>query len=297
MDAKVHVIMASYNGALYIREQIESILNQSYQNLKLYIFDDGSTDGTKEILKEYQSEKVIILNGEHQGYPKSFFKLLKEAEGADYYCFSDQDDYWFPNKVARAVEKLSKRSPKQRNLYFARFNYCDKDMNFLRKAAKAPEKILFRKTFFQCYLWGFTVAINESMRKEIIDHLPERTKMKDYWMHLLCGGVGHFVYDERIVANHRRHGKNHSEDPTEFFKFQMWRIKHFLIENTFKESHDLLKEFYEIYSRRLPEIKRRELELFQADGRRFSKLLFPHRLRSTWLDEIMLRIAFLIGKL
>jgi len=297
MEGEVHVIMATYNGALYIREQIESILNQTYKNLKLYIFDDGSTDGTLDIIKEYESERVIILSGKRLGYPQSFFKLLIEAGGADYYSFSDQDDVWFPNKIEMAIQKLSKVDKRKRYLYFSRFNYCDKNMKFLRAAEKAPEYIPFRKTFFQCYLWGFTVVVNESMRKELIHHLPHRTKMKDYWMHLVSGGRGHFIYDERISANHRRHGKNHSEDPTEFIKFQMWRIKHFLLDDTFTESHDLLKEFYEIYQNRLPEKKKRELKLFQSDGNRLKKVFYPYRLRSTWSDEIMLRIVFLIGKL
>lgn len=290
--------MATYNGEKYVAQQLDSMLAQTYPNVHIYVLDDGSKDKTMDILREYEKKGVhIVENDQNLGYPYSFFKLMETCTGADYYCLSDQDDVWLPEKVERAVEKLSRMDPNEENLYFSAFEYCDENLTPVRKSAPVPAQIPFYKTFFQCYLWGFTVVMNEKMRAEYAARFPERTKAKDYWMHMLCGAFGNFVTDDRVCAMHRRHGKNHSEDPIAFFHFQMWRIKNFLFENQFAVYHDMLKEFYSYYKDRLPEQQREMLELFQSDGKRWKKICFPHRLRSTWADEIMLRCCFLIGKL
>jgi len=296
---KVHVLLASYNGANYIAEQLDSLMAQDYDNFEVYVFDDGSKDATVEIVRDYQNRyaRIHLVEGERRGYPGSFFKLLQECSGADYYCFSDQDDVWLPHKISRAVEMLSQHENEKPLLYFARFAYHDGELNYMRDADLPPARIDFHKTFFQCYLWGFSVVINEEMRQLYVGDLPKRTKQKDYWIHLLCGAFGTFVYDEKICAKHRRHTSNHSQDPTSFIRFQIWRFKHFWVNNVFQESHDLLKEFYEHFAERLPEEKRRAIELFQSDGKRFAKIFYPKRLRSGMFDEILLRLMFLLGKL
>ena len=96
MDKKVNVLLSAYNGEKYIREQIESILEQSYKNIEIYVRDDGSKDGTLTILKEYEERGLIHLEaGKNVGFVKSFEWLIANGGEADYYAFSDQDDFWF----------------------------------------------------------------------------------------------------------------------------------------------------------------------------------------------------------
>lgn len=104
----VSVLMSTYNGAKYIREQIDSILNQKDVNVELLIRDDGSSDNTAEICKEYQKKNTNIrfYQGENIGVGKSFMELLKKAPEADYYSFSDQDDVWLEDKLSRAVKMI-----------------------------------------------------------------------------------------------------------------------------------------------------------------------------------------------
>ena len=82
MEEKVDILIATYNGERFIKEQIDSILNQTYQNIQLIISDDGSTDKTREILKQYeQNEKIKIFYQEKNlGYIKNFEFLLKKVE-------------------------------------------------------------------------------------------------------------------------------------------------------------------------------------------------------------------------
>ncbi len=111
MNEKVDVLMATYNGEKYLKEQIDSILNQTYQNIHLIISDDCSTDGTRNILKEYEeNEKITVFYQENnQGYVKNFEFLLNQVT-SELYMFADQDDFWLPEKIEKSVEKLQKEN-------------------------------------------------------------------------------------------------------------------------------------------------------------------------------------------
>lgn len=91
----VQVVMSTYNGEKYLKEQIDSILSQEGVDVRLYIRDDGSSDRTTDILASYQEHKnVKIEKGNNLGFAKSFLTALDECDEADYYAFSDQDDVW-----------------------------------------------------------------------------------------------------------------------------------------------------------------------------------------------------------
>lgn len=297
MEPRVHILLATYNGAEYLADLLDSLLNQTYPNICIYALDDGSTDDTVEILESYREKGIVIVpNTKNLGYPFSFFKLAATCFGADYYCFCDQDDIWLPGKVAMAVEKLSKTDPRRMSLYFGAFEYCDEQMNVLKRSATPPEPIRFHQTFFQCYLWGFTMAFNERTRSELAANIP-RVFCKDYWMQTLCSAFGEIVYDDRVCALYRRHGKNHSQDSFDFIRFQWWRFKNFWLDSKFTEYQTFLREFYRFYADRLPPEQRSALQLFQSRGHALKKACYPKRLRSTVLDEIILRTVFLMRKL
>jgi len=132
---KVNVLLSAYNGEKYIKEQIDSILAQSWENIDIYVRDDGSSDGTAAILKEYESAGKIKLElGKNVGFIKSFFWLVVNSGDADYYAYSDQDDSWNSDKIKMAVEKLeeevsSEDMCKLPVLYFSNYDFYDDDMN------------------------------------------------------------------------------------------------------------------------------------------------------------------------
>ena len=113
---KVAVMMSTYNGELYIEEQIESILQQPGVDVFLYIRDDGSSDGTLRILQKYSStDKVHIQYGKHIGIGNSFMELLWSLPDTyDYYSFSDQDDIW---EKRSNTGKKERRDHDQRNAF------------------------------------------------------------------------------------------------------------------------------------------------------------------------------------
>ena len=112
MDKKknptVGVLLSTYNGEKYLAELIDSILSQRNVYIRLLIRDDGSSDETVNILKQYQNRGYIEWSkGKNLGYTESFMELCFHAPQADYYAFADQDDIWFPNKLENAIKQLA----------------------------------------------------------------------------------------------------------------------------------------------------------------------------------------------
>ena len=105
----IQILMSTYNGEKYLKEQLESILTQDCEQfgkaaLTLKVRDDGSQDGTQQILQQYAEKYPEIISwyqGENVGVIGSFFDLMKQADVCDYYAFADQDDYWMPEKLTR----------------------------------------------------------------------------------------------------------------------------------------------------------------------------------------------------
>lgn len=107
-NSKIAILMATYNGAAYLREQLDSLMNQTRQDWTLYVQDDFSTDSTEAILKEYQarySNIELLKHSSQLGPMKNFMSMLEQVE-ADYYFFCDQDDVWVTDKVERSLLEL-----------------------------------------------------------------------------------------------------------------------------------------------------------------------------------------------
>lgn len=107
---KINVLLYSFNGVDYLGEQLQSILKQDITDkaeIKISVFDDGSTDRTRDILERYHNEgKLDFIEGKGVGKTKGFWELMKKAEDADFFAFSEQDDVWFHEKLSRAVKYL-----------------------------------------------------------------------------------------------------------------------------------------------------------------------------------------------
>ena len=114
MEEQIDILMATYNSNIeYLKKQIESILNQTYKNIKLIISDDNSTNKeVQEELKKYQIKDKRIdlyIQEKNLGYTKNFGFLLEKST-AKYIMFSDHDDIWYENKVQKSLEKLKKEN-------------------------------------------------------------------------------------------------------------------------------------------------------------------------------------------
>lgn len=132
---KILVILASYNGAKYIEEQMDSILNQESVSLDIMVFDDCSTDNTIEVLNKYKLNANVSIYKREKGTgnaPRNFLDAIqslsdKFVNSYDFVAFSDQDDIWFPNKMCEAGKMLRKE---QSSLYFSNLNLWDENTNY-----------------------------------------------------------------------------------------------------------------------------------------------------------------------
>ena len=106
-NRSVAILMATYNGEKYLREQIDSLIAQTYRDWTLYIQDDGSKDATLDIIKEYSDERIVLVDVglTRQGACMNFMSLLNMVE-SKYYMFCDQDDVWFVDKIEKELARM-----------------------------------------------------------------------------------------------------------------------------------------------------------------------------------------------
>ncbi len=106
-DASVAILLATYNGAAFIGEQLRSLVEQTAGPIDLIISDDGSTDGTIDAVDQAVGEWPLLLNGPRKGFHENFRHLILHAPlDDDFYAFCDQDDVWQKEKLAAAIAAL-----------------------------------------------------------------------------------------------------------------------------------------------------------------------------------------------
>ncbi|MCR5369937.1 MAG: glycosyltransferase [Clostridium sp.] len=297
----VAVILCTYNGEKYIREQVDSILAQSWTRLHLYIQDDCSTDGTMEALRFCQDDPRVTAcrSGRNLGYPGSFYDLLSRTDGEDYYAFSDQDDVWEKGKLERAVNLLEQADESRPAVAFANYEVCDENLNTLRISAGPNRKPDFLYSLYACLGLGFAMVINRAARKLITERQSVKTSTKDVWIGMCCTAFGEAFFDPVPCAKHRRNAGAFSSQDRNFLQIQRDRIRKFVFGDEFSYVYAVMQEFEEMFREELPEEREKELLFFLNRGfpHRFRKVFYPRRLRYAFSDEIMLRMVFLTGKL
>lgn len=300
-NKKVAVLMSTYNGENYIKEQLDSVLNQTYKNIEIYIRDDKSKDNTVNIVKDYMKNKdnIFLIEGENLGYIDSFFELIKICDDADYYAYCDQDDIWLENKIERAVKKLEQHMEEKPVMYFSNLDFYDGDMNFLETAPK-EKAYSFRNSLVECVTQGMTMVINKNARDQIKKSIPNHCLGHDWWTYMICSGFGEIIYDDEPLIKYRRHNKSvtvEGKNPLELFLF---RIKKFLLSDSLKQIKAQYKDYEIYFYNELNEENKKLIKLFANKYNFFDalkKCCYPQKYRRKVFDDFSVRILFLFGKL
>ena len=301
-NSKVAVLLSTYNGEKYLKEQLDSLINQTYSNIDIYIRDDGSTDNTVKVIEEYQknNSNIYLDKGKNLGFIKSFFELLKNNSNADIYSYCDQDDIWERDKIERAVKHIEKEDNTKPILYFCNSDYYDMNMNFVGHAEK-NKVYSFRNSLVECVSQGMTMCINKKTRDIMAENIPENTLFHDWWTYMICSGFGIVIYDDKPEVKYRRHSQSVTVEGKGFLEFQIWRIKKFFIGDSLKIIKKQIMEYSNLYRDNLCKEDKKVLDLFNNKKYSLKKALkktfYPKRFRRKISDEIMVRILFLIGKL
>ena len=280
---KIQVLMSTYNGAVYLREQLDSILKQDCEEhgiaeLAVLIRDDGSRDGTQKILEEYHKnnpDKICWIQGENCGVIESFFTLLKEADhSADYYAFSDQDDYWMPDKVRVAICELERlEGSGMPGLYCCRPRLTDANLQELPGGIKRPPvQPSFGNALIENVVTGCTMVINPSLRELVIPELPGFTSMHDRWLYLVASCFGEVIYDETPHILYRQHGGNVVGTKSNRFAEFWERIGRFR-----GRRHDISRQTEE-FLRVFGDLSKENLRKFQFESRAVQNLQLAEKL-------------------
>jgi glycosyltransferase involved in cell wall biosynthesis len=234
---KVAILLSTYNGEKYIRSQIESIINQSYTDWKLYIRDDGSHDETLKIIYDFKvihPNKIFLIqdNFGNLRTAKSFMTLLMHVQ-SDFYLFCDQDDIWISNKIEISLNHILNIIKIYGNiptLVFSDLMVVDEDLNLISPSLWSysninPEHV---KDYYllatNSTVTGCSMIINDFLKKSSFP-FPSEILMHDWWLSLLACRIGIIEYISTPTLLYRQHGLNvlGAESPKEktiMFKFK-----------------------------------------------------------------------------
>lgn len=190
----VSIIMPSYNTAPYIRETIQSVLDQTYQNWELIIVDDCSTDNTDEVVASIKDERIRYLKNEkNSGAAVSRNRALREAKGR-WVAFLDSDDLWMPGKLEKQISFMESN-----DYSFSYTNYEEIDVEGKATGVKVtgPKKVTKTGMFNYCWLGCLTVMYDRNVIGLI--QIEDIKKNNDYAMWLkVCKKADCYLLDENL---------------------------------------------------------------------------------------------------
>lgn len=221
VNMRVSIVMSTYNGEKYLKEQIDSILSSTYQDIDLYIHDDGSSDRTMELLAGYSSrypDRIHVCRKEvNLGYTLNFLQGVCHTT-ADYVMLCDQDDVWKPDKIRNTLKRmrnmegqLGKEVP---IAVFTDAEVVDQSLNtlnasFFRSGKLDPRKTDLPHILMENKLIGCTVMINAALRRVLKSRsLPAMARYHDWWIALIAAACGKIGYLPEQTLLYRQHGTN-----------------------------------------------------------------------------------------
>jgi glycosyltransferase involved in cell wall biosynthesis len=231
-EPQITILLASYNGAKYIAEQIESIIKQTYTNWQLFIRDDGSTDNSVDIIKSYCSSdaRIHLITDSlgNLGSVGNFSALMQHIQHIKgYTMFSDQDDIWLPEKIETTLNAMldleAKHSADHPLLVYTNFVYVDESLNPIASkkdfSATKIKHLKLSHLLVQNPVYGCTMMINKKLLL-LVGTIPAVAENHDYWIALTASAFGKIKYLDNKTILYRQHGKNISphHDNNSLFK-------------------------------------------------------------------------------
>ena len=219
-DNDIAILMATYNGARYLGEQIESLFAQTSHDWHLYVHDDGSRDDTVRVLHQYAAShpnKITLLDYPSQGGAcRNFLSMLERVE-APYYMFCDQDDVWMSDKIEKSIRAMQTAENRYGDIpvvVHADLRIIDGNKNTLREsffnyANIHPERINHYQEYVQNVVTGSTMLFNHQARVSSLRVPAHRATMHDAWVTLRAiadGGIRHTIFEPLVC--YRQHAEN-----------------------------------------------------------------------------------------
>ncbi|WP_270749262.1 glycosyltransferase [Lactobacillus amylovorus] len=208
---KVLVLMSSYNGQKFIKDQIQSIMNQKNIDVDILIRDDGSTDATREVLNKLKykyPQNIKLIFGKNKGYKKSFMSLVYNCDDKyDFYAFSDQDDIWLNNKLYAAINYFEKNgiSNNTPSLYYGMMTQVDEKLKVIPEQQNFQAVPNKKMILFQNFVQGSTIVFNQALLKAIQQYRIPCEVAHDVWLPIVARYLGTVIGDKESYILYRRH--------------------------------------------------------------------------------------------
>ena len=221
MNKTIDILMATYNGAPYLPEQLDSLLAQTYSGWRLLVRDDGSSDGTLAILESYRSQHpdlitIIPNEGQNLGACGNFSRLLGRSD-APYVMFCDQDDVWLPYKIETTLAKMREIERQYGAtapiLIHTDLKVVDDQLTVIgeslwRYQNTAPQRMMkINRVLLQNFATGCTVMVNRVLRNLAVP-IPKQAWMHDWWLVLVATAFGLVATVRSPTVLYRQHGRN-----------------------------------------------------------------------------------------
>ena len=210
-SAQVVILMCTYNGAAFLKEQLDSLAAQTHSDWRLIVSDDGSRDDTLTILSDYQhrwgANRLEIRQGPRQGFCQNFLSLSCDPTiTGPFFAFCDQDDVWLNDKLTTALTHLQGGDPTVPHLYCGRTIYVHDNLKVCGHSPRFLFPETFRNALVQSIAGGNTMVFNEATKHLLEVWGPQSVPSHDWWLYLLVSGVGGEVhYDEHPQVLYRQH--------------------------------------------------------------------------------------------
>lgn len=222
-NKKIYILLATYNGEEYLSEQIDSLLAQTYNNWKLWIHDDYSSDKTVYIIQKYLEEhpdKMMFLDDNIKcgGAKENFSHLLNSIDDDfDYLMFCDQDDVWLENKIDVTLRKMLQTETLYSSkpiLVHSDLIVTDSKLNTIDTSMFAYQKLNFKfaedikELGISNCITGCTMMINNILF-HLSKNIPNEAIMHDWWIGLLClKNNGIIEFEKKSTILYRQHHSN-----------------------------------------------------------------------------------------
>jgi GT2 family glycosyltransferase len=312
-ENRIDVLMATYNGAQFLREQIDSIFAQSHKQFRLLVRDDGSSDGTQAMLAELAAarpEAIVLVDpqGPHLGPCGSFARLMEQSN-APYVMFCDQDDVWLPNKIAKMLghmgdleRQLGVQTP---ILVHSDLVVVDETLRRLHPSFWAYQRLdpvrgaVLSRLLVENVVAGCAAMANRALVEKCLP-IPADAMMHDWWIALAAAALGRLESVPEPLVLYRQHAANRIGTKRPDVGRAVGRMQVFFGEEGFRghllRSQRQAQAFLEQFGAGLSSEDRATLELYATiSGRGFLArrwLLWRHGFRSaSWLGNVKLLAA------
>lgn len=270
--AEIHIVLATYNGEKYIREQLDSLLENDFKDIYIEVCDDGSSDGTVQIVKEYVERYNCIglhENEKNLGYAMNFLEGIRRSS-SPYIMLCDQDDIWHRDKIQKTYERMKQLEKENTDqiplmVFTDAMNFDSGDGRELGSFHKSSHldvrKLDTAHLFMENKCIGCTVMINKAVQS-YLKVLPEEIRVHDWWLALICSHFGKFSYIQETTLHYRQHSGN-MIGGSSFFDYVKNRISNLHRQReSIRAAFAQGRAFYDLFGAKLPEEKREIAALF-----------------------------------